>query len=47
MVSMNHTMGDGHTYYRLYGMLDANQEVEALDPVRVPGFEEAKTEVIG
>lgn len=47
IVSMNHTMGDGHTYYRLYGMLDANQEVEALDPVRVSGFEEAKTAVIG
>ena len=47
VVSMNHTVGDGHTYYKLYGMLDANQEVEALDPVRVSGFEEAKTEVIG
>jgi hypothetical protein len=47
IVSMNHTMGDGHTYYRLYGMLDACHEVEALDPVRVPGFEEAKTEIIG
>jgi hypothetical protein len=47
VVSMNHTVGDGHTYYRLYGMLDADQEVEALDPVRVPDFEEAKTEVIG
>ena len=47
VVSMNHTLGDGHTYYRLYGMLDDKQEIEALDPVRVPGFEEAKTEVIG
>ena len=47
VVSMNHTMGDGHTYYRLYGMLDADQEVEALDPVRVSGFEEAKTTIIG
>jgi hypothetical protein len=42
-----HPAGDGHTYYRLYGMLDADQEVVALDPVRVSGFEEAKTEVIG
>lgn len=42
IVSMNHTMGDGHTYYRLYGMLDAGQDVEALDPARVSGFEEAK-----
>ena len=47
VVSMNHTVGDGHTYYRLYGMLDADTEVEALDPVRVPGFEEAKIGVIG
>jgi hypothetical protein len=47
VISMNHTMGDGHTYYRLYGMLDADQEVEALDPVRVPGFGEAMTAVIG
>jgi len=47
VVSINHTLGDGHTYYKLYGMLDADQEVEALDPVRVSGFEEAKTKVIG
>jgi len=47
IVSMNHTLGDGHTYYRLYGMLDADQEVEALDPVRVAGFEEAKIKIIG
>ena len=47
LVSMNHTVGDGHTYYSLYGMLDGDQEVEALDPVRVTGFEEAKTQLIG
>ena len=47
VVSMNHTVGDGHTYYRLYGMLDADTEVEAFDPIRVPGFEEAKIGVIG
>ena len=47
IVSMNHTMGDGHTYYKIYSMLDANQEVEALDPVRVSGFEEAKSKVLG
>jgi hypothetical protein len=44
---MNHTLGDGHTYYKLYGMLSADKEVEVLDPVRVADFEEAKTEVIG
>ncbi len=47
VVSMNHTLGDGHTYHKLYGMLSADTDVEALDPVRVSGFEEAKTEVIG
>jgi len=47
VVSMNHTVGDGHTYYRLYAMLDAAAEVQALDPVRVPGFEEAKIGVVG
>jgi len=47
VVSMNHTLGDGHTYYRLYGMLSVDAGVEVLDPVRVTGFEEAKTEVIG
>jgi hypothetical protein len=47
VVSMNHTLGDGYTYYKLYGMISAEKEVEALDPVRVADFEEAKTEVIG
>jgi len=47
VVSMNHTLGDGHTYYKLYSMLSADTDVEALDPVRVADFEEAKTEVIG
>ena len=47
VVSMNHTLGDGHTYYKLYGMLSADTDVEVLDPVRVVDFEEAKTEVIG
>jgi hypothetical protein len=47
VVSMNHTLGDGHTYYKLYGMLSADTEVEALDPLRVADFEKAKTGVIG
>jgi hypothetical protein len=47
VVSMNHTLGDGHTYYKLYSMLSADSEVDELDPVRVPGFEEAKIEIIG
>ena len=47
IVSMNHTLGDGHTYYKLYGMLSADTNVEMLEPVRAAGFEEVKTEVIG
>eukprot|EP00362_Geleiidae_sp_MMETSP1317_P002430 CAMPEP_0201281364 /NCGR_PEP_ID=MMETSP1317-20130820/2511_1 /ASSEMBLY_ACC=CAM_ASM_000770 /TAXON_ID=187299 /ORGANISM="Undescribed Undescribed, Strain Undescribed" /LENGTH=131 /DNA_ID=CAMNT_0047591003 /DNA_START=260 /DNA_END=655 /DNA_ORIENTATION=+ len=31
IVSMNHTLGDGHTYYRLYGMLSSDTDVEVLD----------------
>lgn len=27
VVSMNHTLGDGHTYYKLYGMLSADADV--------------------
>ncbi|MBC8391834.1 MAG: hypothetical protein H8E17_04630, partial [Deltaproteobacteria bacterium] len=38
VVSMNHTLGDGHTYYKLYGMLSADTDVEVLDPVRVADF---------
>jgi len=47
VVSMNHTLGDGHTYYKLYSMLSADAEVDELDPVRINGFEEAKSEIIG
>jgi len=47
VVSMNHTLGDGHTYYKLYSMLSADSEVDELDPVRVSGFEETKAEIIG
>jgi hypothetical protein len=47
VVSMNHTLGDGHTYYKLYSMLSVDSEVDELNPVRVADFEAAKTEVIG
>ena len=47
VVSMNHTLGDGHTYYKLYNMLGVDAQNEGLDPVRVAGFEEAKTDIIG
>ena len=47
VVSMNHTVGDGHTFYSLYGMLGADAPVEALDPMRVSDFEKEKIEVVG
>lgn len=47
MVSMNHTVGDGHTYYRLYQMLSADADMQALEPTRVQGFEDEKTLVVG
>lgn len=47
VVSMNHTLGDGHTYYQLYRMLSADSEIDELDPLRVTGFEAAKTIIIG
>jgi hypothetical protein len=47
VVSMNHILGDGHTYYKLYDMLNEGVEIESMDPVRKEGFEEEKTKVIG
>ena len=47
VVSMNHTLGDGHTYYSLYRMLGMDSKTEKLDPVRISGFEAAKTGIIG
>lgn len=47
VVSMNHTLGDGHTYYKLYSMLSADSEIEELNPVRVSDFEAAKTDITG
>jgi len=47
VVSMNHTLGDGHTYYSLYSMLGLDTETEELDPVRLSDFEAAKTAIIG
>ena len=47
VVSMNHTLGDGHTYYKLYRMLSADSDVVELNPMRVSDFEAAKTDIIG
>jgi hypothetical protein len=47
VVSMNHTLGDGHTYYKLYNMLSEDSDVDELNPVRVSDFEAAKIDIIG
>jgi len=33
VVSLSHAIADGHTFYHIHGMLDANAEVRALDRV--------------
>ena len=38
VVSVSHVIGDGHTYYRLYGMLNETAKVFSLDPVRLHNF---------
>lgn len=30
LVSLNHVIGDGHVFYKLYGMLDINAEIKSL-----------------
>lgn len=47
IVSMNHTIGDGYVYYRVYDMLAPDTPLEALDPVRIAGFERAAADVLG
>ncbi|KAH9125958.1 hypothetical protein LEN26_000573 [Aphanomyces euteiches] len=38
--SLSHGLGDGYTYYRLYGMLSAKTTVQALTPTRILDFDE-------
>ncbi|KAG9400048.1 hypothetical protein AC1031_010966 [Aphanomyces cochlioides] len=45
-VSMAHGLGDGYTYYRIYGMLSANASVEALLPERVDDFPRVRAAAI-
>lgn len=47
VVSLSHTIGDGATYYQLYGMLSSASRVRALSPVRNTRFEAKKREIIG
>ncbi|KAF0686887.1 Aste57867_21319 [Aphanomyces stellatus] len=39
-VSLSHVVGDGATYYRLYGMLSAKSPIVALSPERNHAFED-------
>ncbi|CAK4633370.1 hypothetical protein LEN26_014629 [Aphanomyces euteiches] len=45
-VSMAHGLGDGYTYYRIYGMLSADARVEALLPDRVDDFQRVRAAAI-
>lgn len=38
VVSLSHVLGDGHTFYRLYEMLDINKPAVALNPIRHHNF---------
>jgi hypothetical protein len=38
LVSMSHAVGDAHTYYKIYNMLNMHVAVETLNPVRVANF---------
>lgn len=44
LLSMSHVLGDGATLYRLYQMLSMDEEVIALTPKRVAGFQESLIE---
>lgn len=39
VVSMSHVLGDGHTFYNIYSMLDKSAEVRALIATRQHSFE--------
>jgi len=46
-VSLHHLLGDGHTYYRIYGMLGMNgTAVEPLNAHRAAGYNEASVSAL-
>jgi hypothetical protein len=50
LVSMSHVLGDAHSYYKIYNMLnidDSAGDVVALNPVRVPDYVESVHRTIG
>ncbi|CAJ1383485.1 unnamed protein product [Effrenium voratum] len=38
VVSLNHTIGDGYTFYKLYSMLEPNASILQMNPLRQSGF---------
>lgn len=34
VVSISHVLGDGHTYYSIFSMLDPEEPIQAMDPTR-------------
>ncbi|CAJ1424419.1 unnamed protein product [Effrenium voratum] len=40
LTSMNHCIGDGHTAYRIFGMLGESHPVEAMNADRIQNFQE-------
>eukprot|EP00301_Raphidiophrys_heterophryoidea_P012499 c19072_g1_i1.p1 GENE.c19072_g1_i1~~c19072_g1_i1.p1 ORF type:complete len:309 (-),score=83.67 c19072_g1_i1:292-1143(-) len=47
IVSLGHSLGDGHTFYRIFSFLDKDTPVEALNPVRVVDFEQRLQDKVG
>eukprot|EP00179_Madagascaria_erythrocladioides_P006237 CAMPEP_0198323404 /NCGR_PEP_ID=MMETSP1450-20131203/11656_1 /TAXON_ID=753684 ORGANISM="Madagascaria erythrocladiodes, Strain CCMP3234" /NCGR_SAMPLE_ID=MMETSP1450 /ASSEMBLY_ACC=CAM_ASM_001115 /LENGTH=398 /DNA_ID=CAMNT_0044027101 /DNA_START=133 /DNA_END=1329 /DNA_ORIENTATION=+ len=47
VVSMNHIIGDGHTYYRIFGMLSDREKPYPLNPERFPGLRAESAELLG
>ncbi|KAG9400050.1 hypothetical protein AC1031_010968 [Aphanomyces cochlioides] len=45
-VSLSHGLGDGHTYYRLYGMLSEDAPVVVLKPQRLNDFPRVRTAAV-
>ena len=47
LVALNHTIGDGHTFYQLYGMLNEQSKPRPLIVERIQEFGNAVDEIMG
>lgn len=45
VTTLSHVVGDGHTYYALHKMLDADAKVVPLNPIRVPDLDAKEKEL--